>query len=215
MGRPAGHRALLVSATLNVVLHLAGLLLAAIAIAPGSPIAPLDARLAYLATRPLGWSVGWAIWAACALALVWFVAVLRPYASARSAAAAALALVGVGAAVDLYCDVLQIVELPRLAGAGPALESLFLAVERRLAVGGLVVANGLYSAAVLLIAVSLRGRLPALAFALGVATFLAGMLMVAAGVMADARPVPVATGATILAFVAWVVAVTHGLGGRA
>jgi hypothetical protein len=68
---------------------------------------------------------------------------------------------------------------------------------------------------VLLIAVSLRGRLPALAFAPGVATFLAGMLMVAAGVMADARPVPVATGATILAFVAWVVAVTHGLGGRA
>jgi hypothetical protein len=159
-------RPLLACATLNVVLHVVGLVLTVTAIAPGSPVAPLEARLAYLAGRPLGWSLGWAVWVLCALALVWLLAVLRPYAMQRAATASlAVVLAAVGAAVDLYCDVLQIRELPRLAAAGPAVVPAFLAVERTAAAGGLIVANGLYSAAVLLTAISLRGRLSALAFA--------------------------------------------------
>jgi hypothetical protein len=92
---------------------------------------------------------------------------------------------------------------------------VFLAFEQAAGAGGLIVANGLYSVAVLLIARALRRRLPALAFALGIATFLAGMLMVAAGFTADLRLLPVATGATFAAFLAWVVAVTRGLLRRA
>jgi hypothetical protein len=198
------------------VLHVVGLLLTAAAIAPGSPIAPLEARLAYLATRPVGWSVGWAVWMLCALALVWFLAMVRPHAAQRPATASlAVGLAAVGAAVDLYCDVLQIRELPRLASAGPALVPAFLAAERTAAAGGLVVANGLYSVAVLLIALSLRGELSVWALALAITTFVAGLLMVVAGLRADAGLLPGAAGATFAAFLAWVVSVTRELRGRA
>jgi hypothetical protein len=212
MSQIGERRLLLACATLNGVLHLIGLLLAAGAIAPGSPLAPLEARLAYLAGRPLGWSVGWAAWMLCALALVWLLALLGSYAPERAALASpAVALAAAGAAVDLVCDVLQMLELPRLAAAGPASVPVFLAFEQAAGAGGLIVANGLYSAAVLLIVLALRRRLPALAFALGIATFLSGMLMVAAGFTADPRLLPVATGATFAAFLAWLVVVTRGL----
>lgn len=212
MSQLGGRRLLLASVASNVSLHVVGLALAATAIVPGSPLVPLEARLAYLATRPFGWSLGWAVWMLCALALVWFLAVLRPYASPQSAMAApAVALAAAGAAADLLCDLLQILVLPRFAAARPASAPVFLAWERTAAVGGLIVANGLYSAAILLMALSLRGRLSALALGLGVVTFVAGMLMVAAGVMADSRLLPVATGATFTAFLAWVVVVTRGL----
>lgn len=210
MSQLGGPRLLQASAASNIALHVVGLGLAATAIAPGSPLVPLEARLAYLATRPFGWSLGWAVWMLCALAMVWFLAVLRPYASAP-AATPAVALAAAGAAVDLLCDLLQMLALPRLAAAGPASAALFLAAERAAAVGGLIVANGLYSAAIVLMALSLRRRLSALALGLGVATFVAGMLMVAAGLTVDSRLLPAATGATFAAFLAWVVVVTRGL----
>jgi hypothetical protein len=212
MSQLGGPRLLQASAASNIALHVVGLGLAATAIAPGSPLVPLEARLAYLATRPFGWSLGWAVWMLCALALVWFLAVLRPYASAQAATAGpAVALAAAGAAIDLLCDLLQMLALPRFAAAGPASATLFLDVERSAAVGGLIVANGLYSASILLMALSLRRRLSALALGLGVATFVAGMLMAAAGLTTDSRLLPIATGATFAAFLAWVVVVTRGL----
>lgn len=196
-------RLLLVLGALNVALHLLGLALAALGMRPGTGVFPLPERMAYVAPRPAGWVLGWATWALCALVLVGFVAALT--ARARSAAdssvrALALALAAAGAAVDLCCDVLWITVVPDLAARGEV--ALFLAVERMLGAAGAAVANGLYSVAVLLVALTLREGRP-----LGYATFAFGMLMVAAAFTGDPRHLEWVTGPTIGAFLAWTVAV--------
>ena len=56
----------------NVATHLAALALTALAIRPGTPAVPPAERAAYLASHPLGWTLGWVAWMACALALVAF-----------------------------------------------------------------------------------------------------------------------------------------------
>lgn len=200
-------RLLGVLAFTNVALHLAGLALAAAAIRPGTAAFGVAERTAYLATRPLGWTVGWATWMACALALVALlaaIAAIRPSPVVQSA----VALAAAGAAVDLACDATYITLLPGLAAAGPA--PLFLAVERALAVAGQVAANGLYSIAVLLVTLDAgRGNLPALA--LGVATFIAGMALAGAGFSGNPTALAVSSAATILSFCGWTLAMWHGL----
>ncbi|HSB60415.1 MAG TPA: hypothetical protein VLI67_01765 [Vicinamibacteria bacterium] len=204
-------RALAIAASLNVALHVLGLALALGHLRPGTPLVPLGSRLGYLAARPLGWSIGWAVWMLCALALVAFLAAVARDAPNRARAALAVTVAIAGAAVDLLCDTLQIVVLPQLAARAAADATLFLAAERGLGAGGTVVANGLYSIAVLLMTLALPGRLPALGTVLGVATFLAGLGMVGAGFTGDPGQLEAATGATLGAFIAWTVAVTWSL----
>jgi hypothetical protein len=196
----------------SVGLHIAGLVLAVVGMRPGSPLVPAGDRAAYLAGRPLAWSLGWAAWMLCALALVAFLAVLaRAVPQASAVLGAAVTLAAAGAAIDLTCDTLFITVLPGLAAAGPT--PLFLAVERALGAGGVVVANGLYSVAILLAAIGLRAapKVPAAVHGLGYATFAAGMLMVAAGFTGDPRQLEIATGLTILPFLAWTLGVARSL----
>ena len=205
-------RGLTLTAWLNVGLHLVGLVLAAVGMRPGTPLVPAAERAAYLAGRPLAWSLGWAAWMLCALALVAFLAVLAHLVRPASAVLGlAVTLAAAGAAIDLACDTLYITVLPGLAAGGPT--PLFLAVERGLGAGGVVVANGLYSVAILLAALGLRVRpeVPALVRGLGYATFAAGMSMVAAGFTGDPRHLEIATGATILPFMAWTIGVARTL----
>lgn len=207
--------ALLVTAGLNVGLHAAGLGLSAWGIRPGSPLVTPAERTAYLARSPLGWSLAWATWMLCALALVAFLAVIaRHLPDASGLTSFAVTLAAAGAAVDLLCDALFITVLPALAADGPT--PLFMAFERALGAGGTIAANGLYSVAVLLV----TARLPRgigvlrLAHALGLATFVAGMSLVAAGFSGDPRHLEPAAGATILAFIAWALAATMVLARR-
>jgi hypothetical protein len=205
-------RLLVLTAWASVAFHVAGLGLAVVGMRPGTPLVPAGERALYLAGRPLAWCLGWAAWMVCALALVAFLAVLAqvlPQASAMLATAVMLA--AAGAAIDLTCDTLFIVLLPGLAAGGPT--PLFLVVERALGAGGVVVANGLYSAAILLATIGLRAEpgVPALVRGLGYATFAAGMLMVAAGFTGDPRQLEVATGLTIVPFLAWTVGVSRSL----
>ena len=208
-----GPRALLtLAAWSSVGLHVAGLALAVVGMRPGTPIVPAPERAAYLAGRPLGWSLGWAIWMLCALALVAFLAVLaRVVVQAAPILGLATMLAAAGAAIDLTCDTLFITVLPGLAAHGPT--PLFLAAERALGAGGVVVANGLYSIAILLATLGLRAapEVPAMVRALGYATFAAGMLMVAAGFTGDPRQLEVATGLTIVPFLAWTLGVARSL----
>jgi hypothetical protein len=189
----------------SVVAHLAGLALAALAIRPGTPAVAAAERAAYVAANPPGWILGWATWMACALLLVAFLAALaavRPSAAAQ----AAVALAAAGAAVDLACDAMYVAVLPGMAAAGPT--PLFLAAERALAVAGQVAANGLYSVAVL--AVTLDGhRGDRVTLSLGIATFAAGMALAGAGLGGDPIALAVSTGATILAFCGWTLAVSR------
>jgi len=201
-------RPLTLTAGLNVGLHLVALVLAVVGLRPGTPLVPAAERVAYLAERPVGWSLGWAAWMLCALALVAFLAVLARVVPSAIVSTATL-LAAAGAAVDLVCDTLYITVLPTLAQGGPT--PLFLAAERALGASGVVVANGLYSVAVLLATVGLGPRVPALVRGLGYATFAGGMLMVAAGFTGDPRHLELATGATIVPFLAWTLGVARSL----
>ena len=205
-------RPLTLAAGLSVGLHLGGLALAVAALRPGTPLVPPAERVAYLAERPLGWTLGWAAWMLCALALVAFLAVLAHVVpEAPTVLRTAVMLASAGAAVDLVCDTLYITVLPGLAAAGPT--PLFLTVERALGAGGVVVANGLYTIATLLAALGLRARpeMPPVVTWLGYATFAGGMLMVAAGFTGDPRHLELATGAAILPYMAWTLGVARAL----
>jgi hypothetical protein len=202
----------MLTAWASIGVHVVGLALAVVGMRPGTPLVPAGERAAYLAGRPLAWSLGWAAWMLCALALVAFLAVLAhvvPQASALLDVAVTLA--ATGAAIDLTCDTLFITVLPALAAEGAT--PLFLAVESGLGAGGVVVANGLYSVAILLASLGLRAApaVPAVVRALGYATFAAGMLMVAAGFTGHARQLEIATGLTIVPFLAWTLGVARSL----
>jgi hypothetical protein len=202
----------MLTAWTSVGLHVAGLVLAVVGMRPGTPLVPAADRVAYLAGRPLAWSLGWTVWMLCALALVAFLAVLAHVVPQASAVlGAAVTLSAAGAAIDLTCDTLFITVLPGLAAAGPT--PLFFAMERALGAGGVVVANGLYSVAILLAAIGLRAAptVPAAVRGLGYATFAAGMLMVAAGFTGDPRQLEIATGLTILPYLAWTLGVARSL----
>src|SRR5262245_34593082 len=108
-------RPLAAAAGLNIALHVLGLGLAYVGMRPGSPVADLDARVAYLAARPALWTAGWGCWMLCALALVALMAALRTQAESREMGSLALMLTAAGAAVDLVCDLGQMLVLPDLA----------------------------------------------------------------------------------------------------
>src|SRR5262245_44743356 len=108
-------RLLRAAAVLNIGFHLAGLGLAVVGLRPGSPVVPLDERMAYVASRPAAWTVGWGVWMLCALAFVAFLAALGRYGETPALASLALLLGGIGMGADLLCDVGQMLVLPDLA----------------------------------------------------------------------------------------------------
>jgi hypothetical protein len=207
-----GNGALLTLAWVNVALHAAGLAVAWICMRPGSAFSPLAERMAYLAEQPAAWSWGWGIWMLCALVLVAFVAMLRralpgdPF-----AAQLGLVFTAAGMAVDLLCDVLQIQVLPVAAAAGPSQPAIFLAFERLAFTGGLTVANGLYTAGVLLMNLCLRGVARASTLVVGWATVVSGFALAAAGLVPAASLVQTVTGLTIGAYCVWTVLVARDL----
>lgn len=196
----------------NVVLHGAGLVLAWFALRPGSALAPLPERMAYLAGSPPGWIWGWGIWMLCALLLVAFMAVLRGILPAGSALARlALLTTAAGMAVDLLCDIVQIQALPLIAAVGPAETTLFLAAERLAFTGGATVANGLYTTGVLLMTLALRERIIPLARLAGWGTVVAGYAMAVAGLLPSPELLAVSTGPTIGFYSLWTVLVARDL----
>jgi hypothetical protein len=172
----------------------------------GMPGSTLEVRMAFLAERTQGWRVGWATWALCALALLWYLALVserRPTAGTRLA----VVLAGAGVAVDLTCDALYVVVLPEVARAHP---DTFLLVERAIGVGSVVVANGLYSIA-LLITTTAVDAVPWPARALGWASGTGGLAMAVAGLAGSPRAVEACAGATMGLFMAWTVVFARAL----
>lgn len=191
-----------------------GLVLAPIFMGPGTPLVPLSDRLEYLTRHQIAWSIAWGVWALCALALVAFLfyaseALPRP----RGVARLALLLAAAGLAVDLTCDAIFIAVLPRIAARAPVPTELFLAIERIANAGGQVVANGLYSIAVLILTLRLGSvdRVPRLATWTGFGTFGSGMTMVAGGILDRATLLEASTGPTIGLFVIWTIVVGRRL----
>lgn len=204
-----GRGALLALAWANVALHAAGLAAAWIGLRQGSAVVPLEERMAYLANRPPAWAWGWGIWTLCALVLVAFMAVLRRRLPGDPFLAhLALIFTAAGMAVDLLCDVLQIQVLPMAAASPPA---VFLAFERLAFVGGLTVANGLYTLGVLLMNVCLRSVAEAPARLAGWVNVVSGFALAAAGFVSSPVLLQAATGLTIGSYCLWTVLVARDL----
>ncbi len=205
--------ALTALAWLNVVLHVLALAFAYFGLRPGSPLAPLPGRLEYLAGSPPGWSLGWASWMLCAAALVAFLAALPPRLGERAdLARLGLTVAVAAAAFDLCCDALYIAVFPALAAeARHSSPDVFLVVERLTGVASLIIANGGYSVAALLMTLALRGRNGLVrgtaAAGYGVAGF--GLVLAAAGFTGLPWHAEWATPPTILLYCAWVLLVAR------
>jgi hypothetical protein len=206
-------------AWLNVLVHGIALVLAVVGMAPGSGLVELPARLSYLAGRPLAWSVGWGAWMLCTLALVAFLAALT-WAVPAGEARLALTLAVAAGAVDLFCDMIQMAALPLLAAQRPPPVPTFLAVERMAGAGGLVVANGGYTLAILLANLRLgrlvaneRGRLRVVVL-VGWGVVAGGSVLVLAGFLDSAVLAAVGTGPTIGLFCLWTVLAARAVEGR-
>jgi hypothetical protein len=205
---------------LNVCLHVAGLALAAVGMRPGTPLVPLPERLEYLAGAPLGWTLGWLTWMVCSVLLIAFLAALTWRLRERDELARlGLGIAVTGAAFDLFCDTVYLVVFPMLASWRPPPEQLFLTVERVTGIGSLAIANGGYSAGILLISAALRGR-PGVSprtAGLGYAVGVAGLLLAAAGFTGEPAHAQWMTPPTIGLFCVWVVLVARSFkpeGGR-
>jgi hypothetical protein len=209
MSPARSQRALPVLAWANVAVHGVGVAIAWYGMRPGSLTAPLAERMAYLAGRPAGWIGGWGIWMICTILLVSFMAVLRSRLPAPSPAAdLALAFTAAGMAVDLLCDVIQMQALP-MAAANPS--PAFLLLERIAFTGGATVANGLYTAGIVLMTVCLRPIASRLARLAGWATGISGAVMVLSGLVLSPALLMASTGPTIGFYSLWTVLVARDL----
>lgn len=172
----------------------------------GSIAAPLPERWAVLSTNPSGWRLGWAVWMLAALA---YVAFMERLTRGRPEMRLALVFGAMAAGVDLCGDAVQMLVLPLAAASEPGPGPIFLLVERAANVAGLVVANGLYSIAVLVATRGLRGHATA---ALGSLTFVLGAVLALAGYTNAPGLVVLAAGPTILSYCAWVAWVAREAG---
>jgi hypothetical protein len=168
--------------------------------------------MAYLASFPLTWSLAWGVWMLCALALTAFFAVASHCLPGRPLARLAVVLCAAGAAVDLFCDGVQMLVLPMVAAEGPGAAMLFRALERAAGVGGLVSANGLYGLATLALTWEMR-RLPGArpALLLGIATFAGAMLMAYAGFTGNAWQAASFSTVTVACLCGWALAVARAV----
>jgi hypothetical protein len=201
-------------AWLNVVVHILGLILAAVAMRPGSPLVPLRDRLDYLAQAPPLWTCAWATWMICAAALIAFLAALtyRLGVEARLAQLG-LMIVVAGGGFDLFCDSIYILVFPKLA-ASPALqEASFLMIERVTGIASLVIANGAYAVGILLIVTAMRGRPGLVRFTTGAGYGVAGggLLLAAAGFTGVPEHALWATPPTMGLFCIWVLLVAYSV----
>jgi hypothetical protein len=201
-------------AWLNVALHLAGLVLAAAFIRPGSPLVTLSERLDYLGGAPFGWTCAWVAWMLCAAALIAFLATVTSCLGKEAVLAQLglmIAVAGIG--FDLLCDSIYILIFPMLASQKPPPETLFLTVERATGIASLVIANGAYSVGILLITLALRNRQNLARFTtpIGFAVAGFGLLLAAAGFTGVPWHAAWATPPTIGLFCVWVILVARSL----
>jgi hypothetical protein len=213
-------RPLLVLAWLNIVLHVAGLALAAVGIRPGSPLVPVEERLDYLQGSHVSWTLAWITWMFCAAGLIAFLATLTQHlheragsVSDRSRAQLGLMIAVTGFGFDLFCDSVYLLVFPALASWQHPPEALFLTVERLTGIASMVIANGAYSLGILLFTVALRNRQGLARFTTatgyGVAGF--GLLLCAAGFTGVPWHAALATPPTIGLFCVWVLLVARSL----
>ena len=193
------------AAALTTGVHVLGLIAAVVAIRPGTAVFPELQRIAHIGAS-WAWRIGWVVWMFGAMSFVAFNAAVEKAWNLSSVWARLGVCIGVAAAsLDCVFDALQIIVLPELAASGRGTQ-VFLALARFAAVGGIVVANGLYSISVALLTCALRGRIPRAAFVLGWATLATGLALSVAGFSSDAHWAEIFAGPVFAAYLLWVLA---------
>jgi hypothetical protein len=208
------------TAIVNVVLHVIALVLSLYGIRPGTRAVELADRIEYLSgglLGPWGWTLGWLSWMACVPALLRFLILTRCWiAKSRVWATVAVTLALVGAVFDLSCDLRYIVDIPSAAWdahvyapGSPRHErhtDRFVRIEKSINTVSLVVANGLYSIAILIISFTLPKKTN---HWVGVAVAILGLILSASAFVEDSRLTEASAGATILLFCVWVMQVAY------
>jgi hypothetical protein len=183
------------------VANLVAGLMMALALRKGLPIAgnPFDDRIAFVREHATLWRAGWSSWHVAAVGLVLLMLVLasrfRGRAPVRAALAAVLAVAGLAA--DLAAEAIAM-------GVSPAVESRdFLLVESMYGVLTGYLANGLYTAAGILLTWAGARELPRAVLALGVPVWGAGLWLSAASLTHSAVGQLWSTAVLIPLFVLW------------
>jgi hypothetical protein len=189
----------------NVALHVVALAMTWFLIRPGMSPIEVSTRQTYVVTHHWEWAIAWGTWMACAIVQVIFYAELARYLTkARDAATFAVSIASAGLAIDLLSDTIWIVLIPRLPTWHTDTTLIYQAIEQLAKGGGLVVANGLYSFAVLILTLCLRHQIASpITILLGYGVFAFGMALSLAGLMSSQWLAEVSTGPTILCYCAW------------
>lgn len=195
-----------IAAALTIILHVLGLIAAVVGIRAGTATFPVEQRMTHIAAPWSLWKIAWVAWMFSAMSFVAFNAAVEKAWDLSGVCVRLGVCIGVAAAsLDCVFDALQIVVLPEVAasGGGPR---VFLALARFASIGGIVVANGLYSISVALLSCALRGRISRAAFALGMATLVTGLALSAVGFSSDPHLTEYFTGPVFAAYLLWVLA---------
>jgi hypothetical protein len=208
---PSGHSLIKPLAWWNVALHVVALAMTWFFIRPGMSAIDVSSRQTYVVAHFWEWSTAWGTWMACAIVQVVFYAELARYLTkARDAASFAVSIACAGLAIDLLSDTIWIVLVPRLPTWHAETTVVYQVVEHIAKGGGLVVANGLYSLAVLILTLCLRQQITSsITILLGYGVFIFGMGLSLAGLVSSQWLAEVSTGPTILCYCAWALLAAH------
>jgi hypothetical protein len=197
-----------IAAAFAVLFHTLGLAVAFFGIRFGTPVFSDGQRMAHVKGALWGWQVAWGVWMIAAATFVWFLAAVEKHWNAAGTCARLAMIVGVTAAsLDCLFDVLQIAVLPAVAARGPEAKQTFLALAHLASAGGIILANGLYAVAVVLMTCAIGDNVSARSRALGWIVLATGLALSVVGFFTDPHLPEYFTGPAIGSYILWVVTV--------
>jgi hypothetical protein len=159
-----------------------------------------DERLVYIATHRVAWIGGWMLWQLAAISLIAFYGVLAMrFRGVLSLTA--MTVTAAGIAIDISCETRYIGVLPELRGAA------FTLLDRELEVLIGYAANGLYTVALVLLAIAGWRELPRAARLLAPAVVASGFVLCAASLAHDARLEMISSAILFPLFTLWILVV--------
>lgn len=170
----------------------------------GLPGFPEEQRLAYMNAHPLTWAGGWVLWHVAAISLIALYVVLAlRFRDVLSMTAVAVATAGL--ALDMACEAKYIGILPQLRG------DEFARLDRELEVLIGYAANGLYTAAFVMLVFAGWQVLPKLALALSGPVAGSGIALAIASLRHDARLQTITSALLFVWLIVWMVVVARWL----
>ncbi len=170
----------------------------------GLPGFPEEQRLAYMNAHPLAWMGGWVLWHAAAISLIaLYVALALRFRDVLSITAVAVAAAGL--ALDITCEAKYIGILPQLRG------DEFARLDRELEVLIGYAANGLYTAAFVMLGIAGWRVLPRLALVLAGPVAGSGIALALASLRHDPRLQTITSALLFISLIAWMTVVARWL----